>query len=183
MASKALSFDIRDNNFYPRRCRGEAQVKNLKWHKGSNIGSFEKSRKDLFNDSLSKISLSLSLSCDATIHLHSSLKVCAYFRHLFNLESTTWTWQVTDPFGMLNYPESPCLSCLGCLIIVSSPCFSRLVCLITTNVQNVSFESSFRDFLFKSLSFTILITLTLAPLKKRGAHKLSLKRSFQNFSN
>jgi len=55
MASKALSFDIRDNNSYPWRRGDEAQVKNLKWHKESSIGSFEKSRKDLFNNSLSKI--------------------------------------------------------------------------------------------------------------------------------
>jgi len=49
IASKELSFDIRNKIIkYPFRGRGiEAQLKNLKWYKGSSDGIFEVSERTL----------------------------------------------------------------------------------------------------------------------------------------
>jgi len=52
MASKRLFFDIKDNNPPPSEARKWGTGQKPKWHKRSSGSSFERSRKDLSNDSL-----------------------------------------------------------------------------------------------------------------------------------
>jgi len=106
----------------------EAQVKNLKWHKGSN-SSFERSRKNPSNDNLCNL---LFQGCESK----GGSKILKNLKKHKDSNKKSWKELLNKTsydlltFVVLDYSEFYYLSHLGCLIYREFPYFSRLGYLI-----------------------------------------------------